>query len=59
VLYGTSPSNLNASVSVSGAATTSKVIANLTAGTHYFAVVVVNNAGIESAPSNPVSAVVP
>ena len=53
--YGTSASALTQTVAVYGAATTTGVVANLTAGTYYFAVSAYTSAGTESAPSATVS----
>jgi hypothetical protein len=55
ILYGTSPTALSQSVSVSDASTTSQVIGGLAPGTYYFAVVAVNSSGIASDPSNAAS----
>src|SRR6185369_17082700 len=52
VIYGTSPSTLNASVDVAGATTTSRSITGLSAGTYYFAVMTLNATATPSAPSN-------
>jgi hypothetical protein len=54
ILYGRDAGNLSQSVSVSvGMQTT--VIDNLASGTWFFAIVSVNKAGVESAPSNVAS----
>lgn len=57
ILYGTSASALTKTVTVNGNVT-SYVVEGLTPATWYFAIKVFNTAGVESAPSNPVSAVV-
>jgi len=53
--YGTSASALTQTVAVYGAATTTGVVANLTAGTYDRAVSAYTSAGTESAPSATVS----
>src|SRR5262245_44428037 len=58
VRYGTSPSNCNTSVLVSATAT-STVIDNLSVGTYYFEIAVLNSAGLESRPSNAAASTVP
>ncbi|MEO8019979.1 MAG: putative Ig domain-containing protein [Pseudomonadota bacterium] len=52
ILYGTSADQLDQSVSVSNPGLTNFVVDNLSIGTWYFAVVVVNSAGFESDLSN-------
>jgi hypothetical protein len=55
ILYGRDAGNLDQSKSVSGSAKTT-VIENLASGTWFFAIVTVNAAGTESAPTNVASA---
>jgi hypothetical protein len=52
VVYGQAQANLDQSIDVADAAATSQVVSNLTSGTWYFAVVAVNDAGVESDASN-------
>jgi hypothetical protein len=59
VYYGTSPTNLSQSETVSGAGTTSRVISGLAPGTYYFGVATLNSAGVPSAVSNAASKTVP
>jgi hypothetical protein len=54
ILYGRDAGNLSQSVSITSA-TQSTVIDNLASGTWFFAIVSVNKAGVESAPSNAAS----
>ena len=55
IAYGTSPSALTQTVTVSNAAATSYTIQNLVAGTWYFAVSSVESGGVSSALSSVVS----
>jgi hypothetical protein len=55
VYYGTNPSDLTQSVEVSGGTSTSAAVANLPAGTYYFAVAAYNSLGVQSEPSNVAS----
>jgi hypothetical protein len=55
VYYGTNPSDLTESVTVSGAASTSTEVKDLPAGTYYFAVSAYNAMGLESQQSNVAS----
>ena len=55
VYYGQSPYALSASVDVAGAASSSVEIAELAAGTWYFAIASYNRVGIESSRSGVVS----
>lgn len=52
ISYGTSASDLNQSVSVSGASTTSYTVQGLASGTWYFEVTAVATDGMHSSPSN-------
>jgi hypothetical protein len=54
--YGTNPSDLTQSITVSGAATTTTEVKDLPAGTYYFAVSAYNAMGLESQQSNVASA---
>jgi hypothetical protein len=54
--YGTNPSDLTQSITVSGAATTTTEVKDLPAGTYYFAVSAYNAMGLESQQSNVTSA---
>ena len=56
ILYGESPSALNQFVAISDATTTTYTFQNLPASTWYFAIVAVDSAGNESAPTNVISA---
>ena len=58
IRYGKSPSALDQSVRVDNPGLTSYVVENLTAATWYFSISAINKAGVESLPSNPVSATV-
>jgi hypothetical protein len=53
--YGTNPSDLTQSVTVSGAASTTTEVKDLPAGTYYFAVSAYNAMGLESQQSNVAS----
>jgi hypothetical protein len=53
--YGTSPSALNQTIEVPGAATVSYSIVNLPQGTYYFTVTAYSSQGTESSPSNVAS----
>jgi Putative Ig domain len=55
ILYGRSASSLDQSVSIANPTVTQYQIDNLSPGTWYFAVVSVNSAGSQSAPSNVTS----
>jgi hypothetical protein len=55
VVYGRDSDALDQSVTVENAGATSHTVNNLTSGTWYFAVVVVNQAGVESGLSNVAS----
>src|ERR1700722_17178464 len=55
ILYGTSPSELNSTVTVAGAATTTFEIDGLAEGSYYFAVVAYNSAGFDSGQSDVTS----
>ena len=55
IRYGTSTGALTQTVNVAGAAVTTAVIEGLAAGTWHFAVSSYTNAGVEGAPTNPVS----
>jgi len=59
VHYGTSPTSLSQSVTVSGPGITSHVITGLAPGTYYFAVATVNSTGVASVVSNAASKTVP
>lgn len=59
VHYGTSPGALSRTLDVSGASTTSADVAGLSSGTWYFAVGAINNAGIESDPTNVAARTIP
>lgn len=59
ILYGTSPTALTKTITVNNPSVSSYVVENLTSATWYFAIKVFNTANVESAASNPVSAVVP
>ena len=54
--YGTNPSDLTQSVTISGASTTTAEVKDLPAGTYYFAVAAYNAMGLESQQSNVASA---
>jgi hypothetical protein len=54
--YGTNPSDLTQSVTVSGASSTTTEVKDLPAGTYYFAVSAFNAMGLESQQSNVASA---
>jgi hypothetical protein len=54
--YGTNPSDLTQSITVSGAASTTTAVKDLAAGTYYFAVAAYNAMGLESQQSNVASA---
>jgi hypothetical protein len=54
--YGTNPSDLTQSLTVSGGETTSTEVKDLPAGTYYFAVAAYNAMGLESQQSNVASA---
>jgi len=58
VIYGRASDALDQTVDVPNAGLTSYVVANLSQGTWYFAVVAVNRAGIESDISNVASKVI-
>ena len=55
VHYGTSPDELDKTITVSGAASTTCIISGLTEGTYYFAVVAYTAAGTNSGESDLVS----
>ncbi len=55
VKYGTTPGNLDSVDTINNPGISTYVIENLTKTTWYFAVIAVNEAGVESAPSNTVS----
>lgn len=56
IYYGTSPSNLSGSVSISGGATTTATINGLTTGaTYYFAIASISSSGGEGNKSNTAS----
>jgi len=55
VYYGTNPSDLTQSLNVSGGATTTTALADLPAGTYYFAVAAYNAMGVEGQQSNVAS----
>lgn len=55
ILYGTSSSNLNQTISITNPSTSSYVVTNLSPGTWYFAVVAISSTGAESPPSNVAS----
>ncbi len=55
VHYGTSPDELDKTITVSGATSTTCIISGLTAGTYYFAVVAYTAAGTNSGESNVAS----
>ncbi len=55
IRYGTSPASMDRVVPVNSAGTTSVVIEGLVPGKWYFAVIAVDAAGLESAPSNSAS----
>ena len=59
VHYGTSPTNLAQSISVSGAGVTSHVVSGLAPGTYYFALTTLNSNQVSSALSNVASKTVP
>jgi hypothetical protein len=59
VNYGTSPTNLPQSVTVTGAGITSSAITGLAPGTYYFRVTTLKSTGETSDPSNAVSKTVP
>ena len=59
IYYGTSPSNLSRSVSISGNGITSHVISGLAPGTYYFAVATLNSTGVTSDLSNAASKTLP
>jgi hypothetical protein len=52
IFYGTNPSSLTQSISITGASTMSYEITGLSSGTWYFAVAADAADGTESAPSN-------
>jgi len=58
ILYGRSATSLDQSVSISNPSVTQYQIDNLNSGTWYFAVISVNSAGAQSAPSNVTSTVI-
>jgi len=58
ILYGKSPSSLTQVIDVANPGLTSYVVQNLSPATWYFAIKSYNSAGVESLPSNPVSATV-
>lgn len=53
--YGTNPSDLTQSVTISGAASTTREVKDLPAGTYYFAVAAYNAMGLEGQQSNVAS----
>jgi Fibronectin type III domain len=55
ITYGTSPSALTQSVTVSSASANSYTVSGLAAGTWYFSVAANANDGAQSAPTAPVS----
>jgi hypothetical protein len=55
IIYGTSPSALTQQINITNPSVSSYVVDGLTANTWYFSVKSVDGAGMESAPSNPVS----
>ena len=59
IYYGTSTSNLDSSVLVSGGTSTSTTIGGLNAATYYFAIVALNSTGVGSIPSSVVSRTFP
>lgn len=59
ILYGSSPSALTQSVTISSGATTSYTVQGLASGTWYFAVVADATDGSQSAPTNVVTTTVP
>ena len=59
IYYGTSPTNLARSISVSGNGVTSHVISGLAPGTYYFAVATLNSTGTASDLSNAASKTLP
>jgi hypothetical protein len=59
IYYGTSPTNLSQSITVTGAGITSRVISGLAPGTYYFAVATLNSTGVASDLSNAASKTVP
>ncbi len=57
--FGSSPASLTQVMAISGAATTTHVVTNLSAGTWYFALTARTSAGVESAMSTIVSKAIP
>jgi hypothetical protein len=58
IYYGSSATDLSQNVQLHGVGVQTYVFDNLQAGTWYFAVMAVTNAGVESALSNRVSATI-
>jgi Putative Ig domain len=58
ILYGTSPTALTQSVSVSNPSLTTYTVPNLSSGTWYFAIVSLDSAGSQSVPTNVASATI-
>lgn len=58
ITYGTSAASLNKTISVTNPSVNSYVVDNLAAGSWYFSVAAVNATGVESIPTNPVSATI-
>ena len=58
ILYGTSPTALTQSVSVTNPSLTTYTIGNLTSGTWYFAIVSLDSSGSQSVPTNVASATI-
>jgi hypothetical protein len=57
--WGSQPGSYSKSVAIMSPGVTTYVVENLASGTYYFAATAVNAAGVESAPSAAVAAVVP
>ena len=55
ISYGTSPSALSQTVTISSAATTAYTVQGLSAGTWYFTITATTSVGTQSAPSNMAS----
>jgi hypothetical protein len=59
ISWGTNPTNLTESVTVSGAGVTSSVVSGLAPGTYYFAVATLDSTGTASVDSSAASVTVP
>lgn len=59
ISYGNAPGSLNVSIAVTNASVSSYVVEGLSAGAWYFSVRSYNSSGVDSAPSNIASKVIP